>query len=176
VVTTWQPFNLSRSRRLARRGGRLAVVNGGGQPVLGCGSQFSRGLQRPAKKRVLRFFAQGDKAITIAAIELDTIANSAGLLAKHARTCGAADSYLVFQGGGSSNEEIALHAASYEMVTVNSPMTITYECEAVRTSKLFWAGLTLLALGTMPLLVVILFSRDPNRTNRLWSAGPRAFA
>jgi hypothetical protein len=27
---------------------------------------------------------------------------------------------------------------------------------------MFWAGLTLLAIGIMPLLAVILFSRDPN--------------
>ena len=103
VVNRWLGRRC-RSMRLARWSGRFPVVNGGSQPVLGCGSQFSRGLQRPAKKRVLRFLAQGDKAITVAAIELDTIANSAGLLAKHARAGGTADFDLVFHHGGSSNE------------------------------------------------------------------------
>jgi hypothetical protein len=32
----------------------------------------------------------------------------------------------------------------------------------MRISRLFWAGLTLLAIGITPLLGVILFSRDPN--------------
>jgi hypothetical protein len=32
----------------------------------------------------------------------------------------------------------------------------------LRISKLFWAGLILLIIGIMPLLAVILFSRDPN--------------
>ena len=32
----------------------------------------------------------------------------------------------------------------------------------MRISRLFWAGLTLLAIGITPLLAVILFSRDPN--------------
>ena len=32
----------------------------------------------------------------------------------------------------------------------------------MRISRLFWAGLTLLAIGITSLLAVILFSRDPN--------------
>jgi hypothetical protein len=103
VVNRWLGRRC-RSMRLARWSGRFPVVNGGSQPVLGCGSQFSCGLQCTAKKRVLRFLVQGDKAITVAAIELDTIANSAGLLTKHARAAGAADFDLVFHDGGSSNE------------------------------------------------------------------------
>ena len=32
----------------------------------------------------------------------------------------------------------------------------------VRVSKLFWGGLVLLVIGSMPLLAVMLFSRDPD--------------
>jgi hypothetical protein len=33
---------------------------------------------------------------------------------------------------------------------------------AVRVSKLFWAGLALFVIGSMPLLAVMLFSGDPD--------------
>ena len=36
------------------------------------------------------------------------------------------------------------------------------ELQTLRVSKLFWAGLVLLMIGSVPLLAVMLFSRDPD--------------
>jgi hypothetical protein len=45
---------------------------------------------------------------------------------------------------------------------VSALTTAEEEVPALRISRLFWAGLVLLAIGVSPLFAVILLSRDPN--------------
>jgi len=46
--------------------------------------------------------------------------------------------------------------------TYRGPVATIKGGASLRISRLFWAGLILLAIGLTPLLAVMLFSRDPN--------------